>query len=102
MFLRLLIGPTQSDVHRRQQTSRCINVGSTLVHRLRRWTNVKRLVSTGFMWPDHVDIGRSVCVNTWTAVFCIKVTAGLVFMLCPDAMLFQCWPTLHQRLVPAV
>ena len=44
MFLRpitaMLIGHTWSDVHRSQQTRRSINVGLTLVHRLRRWTNV--------------------------------------------------------------
>ena len=70
MFLRcitaMLIGHTRSDVHRHQQTRRWINVGLTLVHRLLRWTNVKRLVSAGYMWPDHADIGHSVCVNTWT------------------------------------
>ena len=41
-------------------------------------------------------------VDGFKAVYCIKVTVGLVVMLCPDAILFQCWPTLHQRLVPAV
>ena len=39
-----------------------------------RWTNVKppliqRLVSAGYMWPDHADIGRPLRVNkhAWTA-----------------------------------
>ena len=50
---------------------------------LRRWTIVnpplnQRLVSAGYMWPDHAHIGRSLRVkkHAWTlikAVYCIKV-----------------------------